>query len=205
MASSRVTLGSEPMSCRGTSAKPPGFAAPDRCIGLSRVLDAETRQAARASLFADPRSHRRAPQRKRGAKQDDAEIGVLADGALRRLDGAANARSDGQRRRRKRGSRNARARFEIGDVHARIDTSIVDTSIVAEAMHIAWLQRIELRQAGIMEGLGNLLRRRGAGSSALSPLGTRRPEHGIEKRGNDADRRCASASPAASLAKPACC
>ena len=43
----------------------------------------------------------------------------------------------------------ARACLEVGDAHARV---------IAEAMHIAWLQCVELGKAGITKGLGNLRR-----------------------------------------------
>ena len=62
---------------------------------------------------------------------------------------APDARSHGMPRRGERRRRDPRASLEIGDAHADM--------VIAEAMHVARLQRIELGKAGIMKGSGNLL------------------------------------------------
>ncbi len=72
----------------------------------------------------------------------------MTDGIDGRLDAPPDALSHrkpwcGERRRR-----DPRAYLEIGDARAHI--------VVAEAMHIARLQRIELGEAGVTKGSGNL-------------------------------------------------
>ena len=62
---------------------------------------------------------------------------------MRRLDAPADARAHGKPGAPSAGAAAPRARLEIGDAHA---------MSVAEAMHVAGLQRIELGKAGVMEG-----------------------------------------------------
>ena len=74
---------------------------------------------------------------------------------------------------------NARACLEVGDAHARV---------IAEAMHIAWLQRVELGKAGITKGLGNLRRCEDASSRALlaaRQARLRRTEASVEEGRDD--------------------
>ena len=123
----------------------------DRRVGLRAVLDAEAGENAGkpASQIAGRTVERGGS--KAGGKQNDAEIGVLADGVLSSPRRQRRMRTPTERPgRASTGRRDTSACLEIGDAHAR--------AIVAEAMHITWLQRIELRQAGVMEGLGNLHR-----------------------------------------------
>ena len=72
----------------------------------------------------------------------------MTDSVDGRLDASSDARSHGKPRCGERRRRNPRARLEIGDAHANI--------VIAEAMHVAGLQRIELGEAGITKGSGNL-------------------------------------------------
>ena len=121
-----------------------------------------------------------------GGEQDDAEIGVVADGCRGRLDGCADARPDREHRPGDRRRRDARAcsRNRRRSCAGR----------VAEAMHIAGLQRVELGQAGIMEGLGDLRCCEDAPHAPSWPRGARvrRPEARRRGRARRSDRRCAS-------------
>lgn len=81
---------------------------------------------------------------KRRCKQDDAEIGVVAYAASRRLDRKPDASSDGESGLANDRRRRFRAFLEICDGHA---------MAVAVPVHIARLQRIELGKAGLTEAL----------------------------------------------------
>ena len=99
--------------------------------------------------------------------------------AMRRRDACANACADRGAGLSERRRRDARACLEVGDAHARV---------VAEAMHIAWLQRVELGEAGITKGLGNLRRceaRPHAPSWPRGRLAFRRTEASVEEGRDD--------------------
>ena len=84
----------------------------------------------------------------RGREQDDAEIGVLSHGLPGRLDREPDALPHGkpgapdERRRGLGAGREVRGRHAVA---------------VAEAVHIAGLQRIEFGKAGVEEGAGDRL------------------------------------------------
>ena len=73
----------------------------------------------------------------------------MADGGDGRRDACANACADRGAFLSEGRRGDARACLEVGDAHARV---------VAEAMHIARLQCVEIGEAGITKGLGNLRR-----------------------------------------------
>ena len=93
-------------------------------------------------LFRSPSRQARLGQRR--CEQDDAKVGVVADGASRRLDCKSDASSDGKCGLADDGRRRFRAFLEICDGHA---------MAVAVPVHIARLQRIELGKAGLTEAL----------------------------------------------------
>ncbi len=82
---------------------------------------------------------------KRCCEQDDAEIGVLPDGALRRRGRKPDALADADAFAADERSRRFGACGEIGYRHA---------VAVAEAVHVSGLQRVEFGKAGVEEGFG---------------------------------------------------
>src|SRR5262249_25686007 len=124
------------------------FRAADRRVSFPRIFDVETAEELCKPVAPIQRRWMEGSGGKWSTKQDDTEIGVVADDRHRRLHREANAYPDRDHRHGERRGRHARARFEIRHAHA---------WIVGEAMHIARLQCIEFGQTGITKGLGNLL------------------------------------------------
>jgi hypothetical protein len=129
-------------------AEPARSGVPDRPVGFACIIDGKPLQNARHAALQISAATIESRYRQRRSQEDDTEIGVLPDGDPRRLHGTPNAGANGQPsfpddRCDRRG-----ALLEVGNAHA---------VAVAEAVHIAGLQRIELGKAGIMEASRNEL------------------------------------------------
>ena len=85
---------------------------------------------------------------KRRRQQDDAEIGVLSHGQLGGLDGKPDALAYGKSFAPDQRGGSLGAGREVDQGHA---------VTVAEAMHVAGLQRVEFGKAGVKEASGDRL------------------------------------------------